>query len=57
MENKMIECCFCGIMIDELFSNNAEPAFDGRCCDYCNDTIVIPTRIVMLKCTKDRKGE
>ena len=25
--------------------NNAQPVADGRCCDSCNSTIVIPQRI------------
>jgi len=28
--------------------HNAEPINDGRCCDQCNDRIVIPTRIVAI---------
>ena len=29
----------------EGFGNNAEPINDGRCCDFCNTFVVIPTRI------------
>ena len=25
--------------------HNAEPVNDGRCCDVCNDTVVIPARL------------
>jgi hypothetical protein len=25
--------------------NNAEPVNDGRCCDICNDMVVLPRRI------------
>lgn len=25
--------------------NNAEPVNDGRCCDNCNDNVVIPARL------------
>ena len=25
--------------------NNAEPVKEGRCCDVCNHTVVIPTRL------------
>ena len=28
--------------------NNAEPVNDGRCCDTCDDLIVIPKRIGMV---------
>lgn len=27
------------------FGNNAQPVNDGRCCDHCNSTVVIPTRM------------
>ncbi len=26
--------------------NNAEPVNDGRCCDHCNLTVVIPQRFM-----------
>jgi hypothetical protein len=25
--------------------NNAQPIMDGRCCDECNNTLVIPARL------------
>tara|TARA_R110000822_G_scaffold3972_22_gene17052 strand:- start:81 stop:290 length:210 start_codon:yes stop_codon:yes gene_type:complete len=25
--------------------NNAQPIMDGRCCDECNNTLVIPARM------------
>jgi len=28
--------------------HNAEPVKKGRCCNHCNDTVVIPTRIKLL---------
>jgi hypothetical protein len=37
--------------------HNAEPVNDGRCCDDCNETTVIPTRLravgVALEYPKD----
>jgi hypothetical protein len=29
--------------------NNAEPINDGRCCNQCNMTVVIPARIAMME--------
>ena len=29
--------------------HNAEPVVDGFCCDACNTTVVIPTRLVAAK--------
>ncbi|MCI9015927.1 MAG: hypothetical protein HFJ53_02005 [Clostridia bacterium] len=37
-------CSICGKHY-EGYGNNAQPVNDGRCCDYCNSTIVIPRRI------------
>lgn len=38
-------CSICGqAMLDE-FSNNAQPVNNGRCCNNCNYTVVIPARI------------
>lgn len=28
--------------------HNAEPVNDGRCCDVCNDNVVIPARLTMI---------
>lgn len=30
------------------YGHSARPINDGRCCDVCNDTVVIPTRINFL---------
>lgn len=48
MENKnKMRCSICGKEFVG-FGNNAWPINEGRCCDTCNDTIVIPRRIVDL---------
>ena len=37
-------CSICGEKYDR-WGNNAEPVIeDGRCCDHCNWTVVIPAR-------------
>lgn len=43
----MSNCVICG---DEYsgYGHNPRPVADGRCCDVCNDTVVIPTRIQNL---------
>jgi hypothetical protein len=45
-------CCICGKPIPPqgtwLHGNNAEPVADGRCCQHCDDTVVIPARIVAI---------
>ena len=35
--------------------NNAQPINDGRCCDNCDATVVIPKRIEMLILTERQK--
>lgn len=38
-------CSICGKEIVDEFSNNAEPVNSGRCCGYCNRTVVLPARL------------
>lgn len=51
-----MKCCLCGKEIEneihpitgKVFwdkGNNAEPLSDGRCCNNCNETKVIPERL------------
>lgn len=40
-------CCFCGVDYGR-YGNNAQPLFDGRCCNTCNTDLVIPARISMM---------
>jgi hypothetical protein len=45
----MIKCVICERQKDEEFGHNPRPLFsEGRCCDFCNKNIVIPTRISEL---------
>ena len=44
-----IRCSICGEDIQPTKSgwregNNAEPINDGRCCDVCNPSVVVPRR-------------
>lgn len=38
------KCSICGRTI-EGYGNNAWPVNDGRCCDKCDDEVVVPRRI------------
>ena len=38
------KCCICGGEYTQ-WGNNALPLKDGRCCDICNNTIVVPERL------------
>ena len=42
-ENKKV-CVICGKEYDG-YGNNAQPVKDGKCCDKCNQEVVIPARI------------
>lgn len=39
-------CCLCGNTYVN-YGNNAQPLDNGRCCDMCNMTKVIPARMSM----------
>ena len=41
----MINCSICNNEINDRFGNNAQPVNNGRCCNDCNSTVVIPARI------------
>ena len=48
-----MKCCLCKEEIVVELSgwdegNNAEPLMEGRCCNNCNETKVIPERIRRL---------
>lgn len=46
-ESTAKKCCLCGEPI-QGYGNNPLPLMDGVCCDDCNTTKVIPSRISML---------
>jgi hypothetical protein len=51
-------CCFCGQDFGQ-FGNNPEPlvAFDeGRCCNDCNSSRVIPARLSQLNLAQRNMG-
>lgn len=52
---KAQKCCICGLYFTGFGNNPAPVKNKGRCCDTCNNTIVIPTRIMMV--TQDKNGE
>ena len=40
-----MKCSICKHNDIGKYGNNAQPINDGRCCDMCNQTKVIPARI------------
>ena len=48
-------CTICRRDYDE-YGHEAWPINGGRCCNYCNDTVVIPARIRLAKKERERAG-
>ena len=40
-------CCICGEIYKGFGNNPAPVKYKGRCCNHCNNSVVIPTRIKM----------
>ena len=61
--SEALRCCLCQSMIEKDGlgwdkGNNPWPlrkGEDDRCCDTCNDTVVVPTRIMMLSAKKTKE--
>ncbi len=55
----MIECSICGTSIEKdangFYGHNPEPVSDGRCCNTCNDDVVIRYRIMLAMGTRKDK--
>ncbi len=47
-QGKLWRCVICRKMTFG-YGNNAEPVKKGRCCDWCNISVVIPARIRMMR--------
>lgn len=51
-DDKHMLCSICGNQIAAegtwLGGHNAEPINEGRCCRRCNDTVVIPARVLQI---------
>jgi hypothetical protein len=44
---RKFECCICGDTIKDDYGNNPDPFVGDRCCNFCNETCVIPARLQM----------
>lgn len=56
MDNEIKKCSICNR--DFIgWGNNAWPINDGRCCDLCNDFVVIPKRIENLYLNKNKENK
>lgn len=48
------KCVFCKRTITN-YGNYAEPVKNGRCCDLCNELVVIPARLMLILQNKKLK--
>jgi len=48
-------CVICHRLFEE-YGNSAEPVKQGRCCNACNDQVVIPMRIRLMREEREREG-
>ena len=51
LETEESLCSICGAVLPKRHSaiNDAWPISDGKCCDECNATVVVPARIELEK--------
>jgi hypothetical protein len=46
-------CCICAKPIPPhgiwVLGHNAQPVKDGRCCSVCNNVVVIPERLAIMR--------
>lgn len=52
-----LKCCICKKEIKLTQSHNAEPYAHGRCCLKCNETYVIPARLLQWKFKEENNNE
>jgi hypothetical protein len=43
--NEKGKCCICCKPLKDEFGNNAQPVKEGRCCNECNASVVVPARL------------
>jgi len=43
-DEKVIECCMCGVKVKDRKSHNARPVYEGRCCGDCNQLVYLARR-------------
>ena len=43
-----MRCCICDEIIHDPYGFNAQPVADGRCCESCDNGLVIPERFKQL---------
>jgi hypothetical protein len=49
-------CVICGVSFEE-YGHSTEPIKRGRCCNICNDAIIIPARIRIMRQSQDQEAQ
>jgi hypothetical protein len=44
-----MECCLCKFPCETQWGNNALPVANGLCCDRCNNSKVLPARLIAMR--------
>lgn len=62
VEGRVMDCSICGSTIGKDISgwaggHNSWPVNEGRCCGTCNDTKVLPARLINLGYTRKQATE
>ena len=58
-----MKCTICGLEIktdsDGIWDggHNAEPINEGRCCEKCNNTVVLPMRLRQFEARRQEENE
>ena len=58
-----MKCTICGLVIktdsDGIWDggHNAEPINKGKCCEKCNDTVVLPMRLRQFEARRQEENE
>jgi len=56
--SKKVKCVICGNKIKDRDSNNPRPVkYEGRCCDDCDKTYVLPMRVSRVKQGLNARGD
>lgn len=57
MDKKTEHCCICGKEIKGVGNDPYPVREEGRCCRYCNYTVVLPERIRLSKQESYEQGK
>lgn len=56
MDKQIKKCCICGKEYTG-YGHNAWPVMDDRCCDECNNSKILPIRMMIYDLRPDNYGD